>query len=98
MSLQSNLTKKEKMLAALIVEKDGTILEQQRIIRRLLRKSLEEEERSTTTLTCHSSDSTLYTLQDYDQGNINNKDCNMTCNNLDRPGYDKCLEWNCTIL
>ena len=44
MSLQSNLTKKEKMLAALIVEKDGTILEQQRIIRRLLRKSLEEEE------------------------------------------------------
>ena len=60
MKLQSSLTKKEKMLADLIAEKDQTILEQQRIIRRLLRKSLEEEERS--------SDSALslspYTLPD----------------------------------
>ena len=70
MKLQSSLTKKEKMLADLIAEKDGTILEQQRIIRRLLRKSLEEEERSTT-VSCYSSDSTLYTLPDTDHGNIN---------------------------
>ena len=69
MKLQSSLTKKEKMLADLIAEKDGTILEQQRIIRRLLRKSLEEEERSVT-VSCYSysSDSTLNTLPDYDHG------------------------------
>ena len=70
MKLQSSLTKKEKMLADLIAEKDRTILEQQRIIRRLLRKSLDEEERSTT-VSCYSSDSTLYTLPDTDHGNIN---------------------------
>ena len=68
MKLQSNLTKKETMLADLLCEKDRTILEQQRIIRRLLRKSLSEEERSLT-LSCYSSDSTLYTLPDYDHGN-----------------------------
>ena len=55
-------------MTELLGEKDRTILEQQRIIRRLLRKSLEEEERSVTA-SCYSSDSTLYTLPDYDQGN-----------------------------
>ena len=67
MRLQSNLTAKENMLASLLGEKERTILEQQRIIRRLLRKSLAEEERSLPA-SCYSSDSTLYTLPDYDQG------------------------------
>ena len=67
MRLQSNLTRKETVLADLLGEKDRTILEQQKIIRRLLRKSVEEEERSVTA-SCYSSDSTLYRLPDYDQG------------------------------
>ena len=55
----------------LISERDRTILEQQRIIRRLLRKSLEEEEEErSATVSCYSSDSTLYTLPDYDHGKI----------------------------
>ena len=69
MKLKSDLRSKEKLLGEVIKEKDQTILEQQKVIRRLLRKSLEEEEERSQANASLSSDSTLHTIPDIDQGN-----------------------------